>query len=105
MRSSDTTAKSADRHVAEPPAPDQRGATALPSPLITTTEPAADRPDRPVSKAAPGEDEKAPDARHPSNKLKSAHFDFASANQAHLKSISSMRGKNAGPVKKGPTRR
>lgn len=39
------------------------------------------------------------------DKPKPARFDYAGANQAHVKSVSAMRGRNAGPVKKGPTRR
>ena len=46
-----------------------------------------------------------PVGEHPSDKPKPARFDFAAANQAHWKSMSSLRGKNAGPANKGPTRR
>ena len=48
----------------------------------------------------------APDAEAaPSAKAKPARFDVAGAHQAHLRSLSALRGKHAGPMKKGPTRR
>ena len=60
-----------------------------------------DGPAATPAQPGPGAD----DARRQAEKLRQARFDFAAANQAHLKSMSAMRGKNAGPVKKAPTRR
>ena len=51
-----------------------------------------------------GEDT-ASEAAQPLAKPKRAGFDFAGANQSHLKSMSAMRGRNAGPMKKAPPRR
>jgi len=41
----------------------------------------------------------------PAAKPKPAGFDYAGANQSHLKSMSAMRGRSAGPMKKAPPRR
>jgi len=52
-----------------------------------------------------GEDTASEAAAQPLAKPKRAGFDFAGANQSHLKSMSAMRGRNAGPMKKAPPRR
>ena len=98
MKSNDMTSKSVDGLPTTPASPDPRGAAADPSAPAGTTEPVGDRLERPVPIEGAGGD----GVRHNSDKPKPARFDFAAANQAHLRS---MRGKNAGPTKKAPTRR
>ncbi len=105
MKSNDMTSKSVDELPALPASPDPRGAAASPSPSVGTTEHVEDRLERPVPIEGPGGDNLAGGVRDHPDKPKPARFDFAAANQAHLKSMSAMRGKNAGPVKKTPTRR
>ena len=105
MKSNDMTSKSADGLPTVPASPDPRGAAADPSPPVGTTEHDGGRLERPVPIAGPGGDNLVDGVRHDSDKRKPARFDFAAANQAHLKSMSTMRGKNAGPVKKAPARR
>jgi hypothetical protein len=105
MKSNDITSKSVDGLPTMPASPDPRGAAAYPSPPIGTREHVGDHLERPLPIEGPGGDNLVGGVRHHSHKPKPARFDFAAANQAHLKSMSTMRGKNAGPVKKTPTRR
>ena len=105
MKSNDMTSKPVDGLPTLPASPDPRGAAAHPLAPVGTTEPVVDPLERPVATEGPGGDNVAGGVgRHP-DKPKPARFDFAAANQAHLKSMSAMRGKNAGPTKKAPTRR
>lgn len=105
MKSNDITSKSVDGLPTMPASPDPRGAAACPSPPVGITEHVGNPLERPVATEGPGGDNMAGGVRHHSDKPKPARFDFAAANQAHLKSMSTMRGKNAGPAKKTPTRR
>lgn len=105
MKSNDITSKPVDRLPAMPASPDPRGAAASPSPPVGTTEQVGDRLEPPTPIEGPGGDNLVGGVRRHSDKPKPARFDFAAANQAHLKSMSTMRGNNAGPAKKGPTRR
>ncbi len=98
MKSSGRAPKSADRLKTTPANPDVPGAAVLSSPPVGATEPVGLEPAAPMDSSAGG-------VVQPSEKPKPARFDFAAANQAHLKSKSTMRGKNAGPVNKSPTRR
>ena len=105
MRSNDMTSKPVDGRPTMPASPDPRDAAVRPSPPVGTTDYVGDRLERPVATEGPGGDNVAGGVGRHSDKPKPARFDFAAANQAHLKSMSAMRGKNAGPTKKAPLRR
>ena len=105
MKSNDMTSKPVAGLPAMPASPDPRDAAAHPPRPVGTTDYVGDRLARPVATEGPGGDNVAGGVGRHSDKPKPARFDFAAANQAHLKSMSAMRGKNAGPVKKAPPRR
>jgi len=105
MGSNDNTAKPTVERGARPSTSEPRDGGGGPSQSAATPEIVGDRLERPFSIAGSGGEDMVPGDRHHSEKPKPARFDFAGANQAHLKSMSAMRGKNAGPVKKSPTRR
>ena len=58
-----------------------------------------------ASKTTPSGPDAGDVAASPAPPVKPARFDVAAANQAHLKSMSALRGRNAGPANKGPSRR